>query len=58
MRHAERLARVRNSGLTRRERMDSYTRSLHEHGAESTERDISWLDTLIATERRQGGTKK
>jgi DNA-binding PadR family transcriptional regulator len=48
----ERLARVRNSGLNRRERMDSYTRSLHEHGAESTERDISWLDSLIASERQ------
>ena len=48
----ERLARVRNSGLTRHERMDSYTRSLYEHGAESTERDISWLDSLIASERQ------
>ena len=48
----ERLARVRDSGLNRRERMDSYTRSLYEHGAESTERDISWLDSLIASERQ------
>ncbi len=47
----ERLARVRHSGRSRRERMDSYTRSLYEHGAESTERDISWLDSLIASER-------
>jgi hypothetical protein len=29
-----------------------------EHGTEATERDISWLDSLIATERRQGGTGK
>ena len=48
----ERLARVRNSGLTRRDRMDSYTRSLYEHGAESIERDISWLDSLVASERQ------
>jgi hypothetical protein len=38
--------------------MDAYTQSLMEHGTEATERDISWLDTLIATERRQGGSKK
>ena len=48
----ERLARVRDSGLNRRERMDSYTRSLYEHGAESTERDISWLDSLVSSERQ------
>jgi DNA-binding PadR family transcriptional regulator len=48
----ERLAGVRNSGRARRERMDSYTRSLYEHGAESTERDISWLDSLIASEQQ------
>ncbi|MDQ3896825.1 MAG: PadR family transcriptional regulator [Actinomycetota bacterium] len=51
----ERLARARNSFRGRRERMDLYTRSLIEHGTESTERDISWLDSLIAQER-QGGT--
>jgi hypothetical protein len=32
--------------------MDSFTRSLVEHGAETTERDITWLDGLIAMERR------
>jgi DNA-binding PadR family transcriptional regulator len=52
----ERLARVRDSGLNRRERMDSYTRSLYEHGAESTERDISWLDSLISSERQASDT--
>jgi len=54
----ERLARARASIRAGRERMDAYTRSLMEHGTEATERDISWLDTLIATERRQGGTEK
>ena len=54
----ERLARARTSIRAGRERMDAYTRSLMEHGTEATERDISWLDSLIATERRQGGPKK
>ena len=47
----ERLARYRSAGRTRRERMDSYMRSLVEHDTEATERDISWLDALIATEK-------
>ncbi len=47
----ERLARARTTFRTGRERMDAYTRSLLEHGAEATERDISWLDSLIAMER-------
>ena len=54
----ERLARARASIRAGRERMDAYTRSLIEHGTEATERDISWLDGLIATERRQGGIEK
>jgi DNA-binding PadR family transcriptional regulator len=54
----ERLARARASIRAGRERMDAYTRSLMEHGTEATERDISWLDGLIATERRQGGSSK
>ncbi len=54
----ERLARAKASIKAGRERMDAYTRSLMEHGTEATERDISWLDTLIATERRQGGTEQ
>lgn len=47
----ERLARARSTFRARRERMDAYTRSLLEHGTEATERDISWLDSLIAMER-------
>ena len=50
----ERLARARTSVRSRRGRMDLYTQSLLEHGTEATERDISWLDSLIAIER-QGG---
>ncbi len=48
----ERLARARTTARGRRDRMDSFTRSLVEHGAETTERDITWLDGLIAMERR------
>ena len=47
----ERLARYRSAGRTRKDRMDTYLKSLVEHDTEATERDISWLDTLIASER-------
>lgn len=47
----ERLARTRTTMRAGRERIDAYTRSLMEHGTETTERDISWLDGLIAAER-------
>jgi len=50
----ERLAKARTNHRSRKERMDTYTQSLVDHGTESTERDISWLDRLIAIER-QGG---
>jgi DNA-binding PadR family transcriptional regulator len=46
----ERLATSRTRMRTGRGRLDTYTRSLMEHGTESTERDISWLDRLIAAE--------
>jgi len=52
----ERLARARTSIRTHKERMDLYTQSLVDHGTETTERDISWLDRLIAIER-QGGER-
>ncbi len=50
----ERLARARTSVRSRRGRVDLYTQSLLEHGTEVTERDISWLDSLIAIERQEG----
>jgi DNA-binding PadR family transcriptional regulator len=46
----ERLAAARARLRAGRERLDTYTRSLVEHGTEATERDISWLDQLIAAE--------
>ena len=48
----ERLARTRTSMRSRRDRMDTYTQSLIDHGTEAAERDISWLDRLIAIERQ------
>jgi DNA-binding PadR family transcriptional regulator len=48
----ERLEGVR-SGLTRtRERLDSYTLELQRHGLESVEREVRWLNELIASERQ------
>ncbi len=49
----ERLARARASIRASRERLDVYARSLREHSTETTERDISWLDQLIAAERQE-----
>ena len=49
----ERLARTKSAVRNRWERLDAYTRSLLEHGNETTERDISWLDRLIADEREE-----
>jgi hypothetical protein len=48
----ERLARARQSIRATTERLDNYSRSLMEHGTETTERDISWLDRLIEHERK------
>lgn len=50
----ERLARARSTTThSRRDRMDTYMRSLVDHDTEATERDITWLDTLIATEKER-----
>jgi DNA-binding PadR family transcriptional regulator len=48
-----RLARTRGSVRHGWGRFDAYTRSLVEHGNETTERDISWLERLIAREREE-----
>jgi DNA-binding PadR family transcriptional regulator len=48
----ERLERVRVSLARTRERLDGYTLELQRHGLESVEREVRWLDDLIATERQ------
>jgi DNA-binding PadR family transcriptional regulator len=48
----ERLDRVRTSLARTREKLDSYTLELQRHGLESVEREVRWLNELIATERR------
>ena len=53
----ERLARSRAARKTARER-DLYAESLAEHTTELTERDISWLDRLLAAERTASSTRK
>jgi DNA-binding PadR family transcriptional regulator len=52
----ERLSTIRASLATTRERFDTYTLSLMQHGREATEQDIAWLSGLIAAERRQNET--
>src|SRR5512144_1790003 len=50
----ERLATVRAALTRTRERLDRYTLELQQHGLESVEREVRWLDELIATERAAG----
>ncbi len=52
----DRLSTIKASLAATRERFDTYTLSLMQHGRETTEQDIAWLNGLIAAERRQGTT--
>ncbi len=53
----ERMATLR-SGLTRtRERVDSYTLELQQHGLDGVEREVRWLSELIATEQDNRGPR-
>ena len=49
----ERLEGVRAALARTRERVDSYTLELQQHGLESVEREVRWLTELIDTERSQ-----
>ena len=51
----ERLDGVRAAMARTAERLDSYTLELHRHGLESVEREVRWLNELIASERQSGG---
>ena len=48
----ERLANIRDASTRNRERMDSYTLALQQHGEERAEREVRWLEELIVAERR------
>jgi DNA-binding PadR family transcriptional regulator len=49
----ERTAGFRSALVRSRERVDSYTLALHQHGLESVEREVRWLSELIDDERRR-----
>jgi len=51
----ERLDAFRAAMARTRERLDSYTLELHRHGLESVEREVRWLNELIASERQADG---
>jgi DNA-binding PadR family transcriptional regulator len=51
----ERREGVRSSLKRTRSRMDRYTLQLQEHGLESVEREVRWLNELIETERGETG---
>src|SRR5499426_3863001 len=51
----ERLDNFRAAMSRTRERLDSYTLELHRHGLESVEREVRWLNELIASERQSSG---
>jgi DNA-binding PadR family transcriptional regulator len=48
----EKLAEFNETLRATRERMDAYSRSLIDHGVETTKQDIRWLEGLIDEERR------
>jgi DNA-binding PadR family transcriptional regulator len=50
----ERLEGFRAAMTRTRERVDSYTLELQRHGLESVEREVRWLNELIASERQSG----
>jgi DNA-binding PadR family transcriptional regulator len=47
----ERVELIRASLSRTRERVDRYTLALQQHGLESAEREVRWLNELIASER-------
>ena len=50
----ERMESVRAALARTRERLDTYTLELQQHGLESVEREVRWLNELIASERQSG----
>jgi DNA-binding PadR family transcriptional regulator len=54
----ERLESVRAALARTRERVDSYTLELQNHGLESVEREVRWLNEIIGRERAQAEQAK
>jgi DNA-binding PadR family transcriptional regulator len=54
----ERVEGFRTAVTRTRERVDSYTMELQRHGLESVEREVRWLNELIATERQTTGDRE
>jgi DNA-binding PadR family transcriptional regulator len=52
----DRVDNLRGALARTRERVDSYTLELQRHGLEAVERDVRWLNELIAEERRSGAS--
>jgi len=50
----ERLANLRSSFARSRERLDTYTQQLQQHGLDSVEREVRWLRELIENETSGG----
>ena len=48
----ERMEAIRAAFTRTRERVDRYTLELQRHGLESVEREVRWLNELIASERQ------
>jgi DNA-binding PadR family transcriptional regulator len=53
----ERREGVRAVLVRTRERLDAYTLELQQHGLESVEREVRWLNELIDAERAGGSTR-
>jgi DNA-binding PadR family transcriptional regulator len=47
----ERLDNIRTTSAKNRERIDSYTAALQQHGEDAAEREVRWLNELITAER-------
>jgi DNA-binding PadR family transcriptional regulator len=53
----ERLENVRSALTRTRERVDSYTLELQNHGLESVEREVRWLNELIGREHARAADR-
>lgn len=54
----EKLSEFKGTLQATRDRMDAYSRSLIDHGVETTEGDIRWLEGLIDQERAAPGGRR